>query len=313
MDPDAEVERDLSPFLRIYKSGRVERLLGTEVLPAGTDPATGVASKDVLFDPDAGLWVRLYLLDLAGCTPDKRLPVVVYFHGGSFTVETAASSTYHNYLNSLVAAACVLGVSVNFRRPPEHPLPAAYDDSLAAVRWVTETGEAWVAERGDLGRVFLAGDSAGGNIAHQVALRAGAEVLGGGAVIKGLVLIHPFFWGAEPLGSEDPVFDERIDSVWRLLCPGASGLDDPRVNPLAELAPSLGALPCRRELVAVAEKDRLRERSLAYYEALRRSGWDGEALLLESEGEQHVFHLHNPHSDKARAKLRAVVDFLTAE
>ncbi|RWW16997.1 hypothetical protein GW17_00019077 [Ensete ventricosum] len=245
MDPDAEVERDLSPFLRIYKSGRVERLLGTEVLPAGTDPATGVASKDVvLFDPDAGLWVRLYLPDLAGCTPDKRLPVVVYFHGGSFTVETAASPTYHNYLNSLVAEACVLAVSVNFRRPPEHPLPAAYEDSLAAVR-------------------------AGGNIAHQ--------------------------------------------SLWRLLCPGTTGLDDPRVNPLAELAPGLGSLPCRRVLVAVAEKDRLRERGRAYYEALRRSGWEGEALLLESEGEQHVFHLHNPQSDKARAKLRAVVDFLTAE
>ncbi|URE18480.1 Carboxylesterase family [Musa troglodytarum] len=115
------------------------------------------------------------------------------------------------------------------------------------------------------------------------------------------------------LGSEDPVFDDRIDSLWRLLCPGTTGLDDPRVNPLAELAPSLGALPCRRVLVAVAEKDRLRESDRAYYEALRRSGWEGEALLLESEGEQHVFHLHNPHSDKARAKLRTVVDFLTAE
>ncbi|CAL9103355.1 unnamed protein product [Musa acuminata var. zebrina] len=265
MDADAdandEVVIDAPPFIRVYKSGRIERLVGTEVLPAGLDPATGVASKDVL------------------------IPVLVYYHGGGFVIETAFSPTYHNYLNSLVAAAGVVAVSVDYRRAPEHPLPAAYDDSWAALRWVASrpTEEAWLSERGDLGRVFLAGDSAGANIVHQMALRAAEDGLGGGDTeIRGLLLVHPFFCGAEPLESES----------W-----------DPKAREWVERF--LAALPCRRVLVTVAEKDMLREKGREYQEALKRSGWDGEAELLETVGENHVFHLVDPKSDKALAKLQA--------
>ncbi|URE05521.1 Carboxylesterase family [Musa troglodytarum] len=123
MDSDAndEVVIDAPPFVRVYKSGRIERLVGTEVLPAGLDPATGVASKDVLVDPVSNLTARLYLPDLSGSPPDKKIPVLVYYHGGGFVIETAFSPTYHNYLNSLVAAAGVVAVSVDYRRAPEHP------------------------------------------------------------------------------------------------------------------------------------------------------------------------------------------------
>ncbi|KAE9600047.1 putative carboxylesterase [Lupinus albus] len=48
--------------------------------------------------------------------------------------------------------------------------------------------------------------------------------------------------------------------------------DDPRVNPVAEGAPSLAWLGCRRVLVCVAEKDVLRDRGWLYYNALGRSG-----------------------------------------
>ncbi|RWW49222.1 hypothetical protein BHE74_00044647 [Ensete ventricosum] len=253
-----------APFLaRVYKSGRVERLLGNDVLPAGFDPATGVASK--------------------------KLPVLVYYHGGGFVIETAFSPTYHNYLNSLVAAAGVVAVSVDYRRAPEHPLPAAYDDSWAALRWVASrpAEEAWLSEWGDLGRVFLTGDSAGANIVHQMAVRA-SEI-------------------------RDPNAREWVERIWAFVRPGTVGLDDPWINPLAEGAPSLARLPCRRVLVTVAEKDVLRGRGQAYYAALKRSEWEGEARLLETEGEQHVFHLQSPKSDKALTKLQAVAAFLTSD
>ncbi|CAL9189005.1 unnamed protein product [Musa hybrid cultivar] len=317
MDADAEVVLHAPPFVRIFKSGRVERLLGNEVLPAGLDPATGVVSKDVLIDPATNLVARLYLPDLAGSPPDRKLPVLVYYHGGGFVIETAFSPTYHNYLNSLVAAAGVVAVSVDYRRAPEHPLPAAYDDSWAALQWVASRppAEEWLAERGDLGRVFLAGDSAGANIVHQVALRVAAEGLGGAAAIKGLLLIHPYFWGAEPLGSEsrDPETRAGPEKIWTLVCPGTVGPDDPRLNPLAEGATSMAGLPCRRVLVMVAEEDILRERGRAYYEALERSGWEGEARLMEAEGEQHVFHIRDPKSAKAVSMMQTVVSFLTSD
>lgn len=313
-----EIAVDAFPFIRIYKSGRIERFLGTSVVPAAVDSATGVVSKDVLVDPATNLSARLYLP--GHLHPDRALPVLVYFHGGGFVIESAASPTYHNYLNALVAAAGVVAVSVEYRRAPECPLPAAYDDCFAALRWVSSrpAEEPWLAEgRADLGRLFLAGDSAGANIVHHVALRAAAEGLGRDeAAIVGLLLIHPFFWGSEPIGSEAkaPAEREKTDQLWQLVCPGTNGVDDPLINPAAEGAASLAALPARRVMVAVAEKDMLKDRGRAYHELLSRSGWKGEARLEEAEGPDasHVFHLHNPASEISANMLKTVAAFLNS-
>jgi len=60
-DPDTEVQAEFPPLVRQYKSGRVQRFFNPAPLPAGTDPATGVVSKDVVVDPATGLWARLFL------------------------------------------------------------------------------------------------------------------------------------------------------------------------------------------------------------------------------------------------------------
>uniref|UniRef100_A0A0A9D6I3 Alpha/beta hydrolase fold-3 domain-containing protein n=1 Tax=Arundo donax TaxID=35708 RepID=A0A0A9D6I3_ARUDO len=132
MEPDSELEFEMPGVLRMYKSGRVDRFEGTETVspsPAG-DPANGVASKDIVLDPTADISARLYLPP--GLEPGKKLPVVIFFHGGAFLVHTAASPLYHIYAASLTAAAA----SVNYRLAPEHRLPAAYDDAFAAVKAV---------------------------------------------------------------------------------------------------------------------------------------------------------------------------------
>lgn len=134
MDQD-QIEHDFPPFIRIYKDGRVERLLGTATVPpSDEDPLTGVGSKDVVISPGTNVSARLYLPKLVD--PRRKLPVVVYYHGGGFCIETAFSPTYHIFLNKLVAEANVIAVSVDYRRVPEHPLPAAYDDSWVALQWV---------------------------------------------------------------------------------------------------------------------------------------------------------------------------------
>ncbi|PKI55565.1 hypothetical protein CRG98_024065 [Punica granatum] len=107
---DESIAHDLSPFLRIYKDGRVERLIGKDVVPPSKEPTSPGLSKD--------------------------LPVLVYFHGGGFMIGAAVSSTYHNYLNVLAVEARVIIVSVEYRLAPECPIPAAYDDSWAAIKWV---------------------------------------------------------------------------------------------------------------------------------------------------------------------------------
>ncbi|THF96576.1 hypothetical protein TEA_006928 [Camellia sinensis var. sinensis] len=162
--PAEEIVPDFPSFIRVYKDGRVERLKGTDIVPPSTNPDTGVQSKDVVINPETGLSARLYIPN----KPDhNKLPILLYFHGGGFAIETAFSPTYHNYLNSLVAEANVVVISVDYRRAPEHPFPVVYDDSWTVV-------------------------NAGGNKVHNMGMRVGSEGLDR-AKLVGMVLIHPYF------------------------------------------------------------------------------------------------------------------------
>ena len=310
-------------IVRVYKSGRVERpLVGPPVAP-GLDGATGVESRDVHLGAYS---VRLYLPPAAAATAaSARLPVLVYVHGGGFVAESAASPGCHRFLNRLTAACPALGVSVEYRLAPEHPLPAAYDDSLAALKWTLSAADPWVAAHGDLDRVFLAGDSAGANICHYLAVHPDVvdartpqdDGQGGGALarrrLKGAVLIHPWFWGSEAVGEEprDPAFRAMGAGLWFFACPGNSDMDDPRMNPMAPGAPGLGALACERVMVCAAEGDFLRWRGRAYAEAVAAARGGG-VELLETMGEGHVFYLFKPDCDKAKEMLDKMVAFINA-
>ncbi|RLN32812.1 putative carboxylesterase 12 [Panicum miliaceum] len=313
MDPSSEIILDC-PFFRIYSDRRIDRLIGTTTVPASFDASTGVTSKDVVIDGDTGLYVRLYLPDTASRSGDdsKKLPVLVYFHGGGFVTQSAASPVYQRFLNSLAARAGLLVVSVNYRLAPEHPLPTGYEDSLRALRWaVSGSGDPWLSQHGDLGRLFLAGDSAGGNIVHNVAMMAAAEDESApGARIEGAVLLHAGFGGREPIDGETPEWAAFSEKLWVFACPEAmDGADDPRMNPLAAAAPSLRNLPCKRVLVCAAELDLLRPRDRAYYEALAASGWSGTVEWFESKGQEHVFFLFKPGCDEAVTLMDRLVAF----
>ncbi|KAH7679587.1 Carboxylesterase protein [Dioscorea alata] len=314
---DHELDFQIFDYLRVYKSGRVERLRGTETAPAGEDSATGVSSKDIIIDVETNVSARIYFPKLFSNKPEK-LPVLVYFHGGGFCIQTAYSPIYHSYLNLLSSEAKMIIVSIEYRLAPEFPLPAAYDDCWKALQWVvyqldggSAVPEPWLVNFGDSSRLFLAGDSAGANIAHHMAMRAGAEG-SEGVKIKGMVLMHPYFWGSKM--EEEEVGDElrkRLDELWMLVCPASAGVDDPMINPLAETAPDLGRMACEKIMVCVAEKDLLSVRGMAYYEKLKEKWVDGVELVV-SHGMDHVFHLDEPGCDQAAVLTNKVVAFLSS-
>lgn len=313
------IASELLPFLRVYQDGTVERLLDSPfVPPSPDDPTTGISSKDTTISPLVP--ARLYLPKLSPPTHQRKLPVLVYFHGGGFCIGSAFSSLCHDYMNSLVSQAKVIAVSVGYRLAPEHPLPAAYEDSWAALQWVashslkdTVDKDPWLTENGDFDRVYIGGDSAGANIAHNMAIRAGMEGLFGGVKILGAFLSHPYFWGSNPIGSELVLGHEQnlLYRMWTLGYPSApGGIDHPMINPFAHDAPSLSGIGCSRLLVCVAERDELRERGVRYAKAVRESGWGGELELFEVLGVGHCFHVVNLGSDSGKNMVNRLASFL---
>ncbi|TXG52370.1 hypothetical protein EZV62_021539 [Acer yangbiense] len=318
-----EVSIEVFPYLRVYKDGTVERLAGTEVVHAGLDPETLVLSKDIVIVPETGVSARIYRPNNNNWTEsDQKLPLVVYFHGGAFCISSTADPKYHASLNNLVAEANVILVSVNYRLAPEFPLPIAFEDCWAAIRWVAShvkgdghDREAWLKECVDFEKVFLVGDSAGSSLAHHLSFRVKNSDTGRDLKVCGIGMINPYFWGKDPIGVEvsDEFRKKMVDSWWMFVCTSENGCDDPLINPFVDGAPSLDGLGCDKVLVVVAEKDILRDRGRLYYNKLVNSGWAGKAEIIEVEDEDHVFHIFDHTTDKAKSLIKRLASFINQD
>ena len=169
---------------------------------------------------------------------------LVYFHGGGWVVGDLDSHEAHAI--RLANRAGVAVVNVGYRLAPEHPFPAAVDDAIAAMRWVSRRfgggGEP----------LAVGGDSAGGNLAAVVAWMARDA----GIKLAAQLLIYP----ATDLSrmANDPVraayFGGRFEEVSR----------DPRASPV--LADLKGVAPA---IIGVGPYDFLYQDSLAYAQALQ--------------------------------------------
>ena len=107
-----------------------------------------------------GVPLRLYRPNAAGVHP-----VLVYFHGGGWTIGDL--DTHDVLCRQLCVTAEVAVAAVDYRLGPEHRFPAAVDDCVAATRWLQREGAALGL---DSARLAVGGDSAGGNLAAVVAL-----------------------------------------------------------------------------------------------------------------------------------------------
>jgi len=97
----------------------------------------------------------------------ELLPVLVYLHGGGFTIGSIATHDVLCRTLSHLAHCAVL--SVGYRLAPEHRFPVAFEDAWDAVWWVTQHGAVHGLDRH---RVAVGGDSAGGTLAAACALQA---------------------------------------------------------------------------------------------------------------------------------------------
>ncbi|KAF6984680.1 hypothetical protein CFC21_002646 [Triticum aestivum] len=288
--PDGTFERDLAE----YMDRRV---------PANPRPVEGVSSFDHVIDHSVGLEARIYravagnaaaaaegaaaltlpiLEFLGGATSPEPLPVIIFFHGGSFAHSASSTTIYDNLCRQFVKLSKGVVVSVNYRRAPEHRYPCAYDDGWAALKWAQ--AQPFLRSGSDARlRVFLAGDSSGGNIAHHVAVRAAEE----GIKIHGNILLNAMFGGVERTESERRLDGKYFvtlqdrDWYWKAYLPEDADRDHPACNPFGPNGRRLRGLPFAKSLIIVSGLDLTCDRQLGYAEGLREDGHDVKLVHRE--------------------------------
>ncbi|CAN8236123.1 unnamed protein product [Cochlearia groenlandica] len=255
---------EVEGLIRVYKDGHVER---SQLIPCvgPTLPLElGVSCSDVHIDTLTNVWARLYVPLVKTNMPlvsNTRLPMLVYFHGGGFCVGSASWSCYHEFLVRLSSTSRCMVMSVNYRLAPENPLPAAYEDGVNAIHWLNKTRKdnLW-GKLSDFERIFLAGDSAGGNIANHVAARLATDEAG--IKIAGMILIQPFFGGEARTDSEKRVGNNTKSSMltlaasdtwWKMALPRGANREHAYCKPVKTK---------ERTLVCVAENDVLMDREM---------------------------------------------------
>jgi acetyl esterase len=210
---------------------------------------------------------------------EPPLPVLVYFHGGGWVVGSIES--HDPVCRAIAARAPCVVVSVDYRLAPEHRFPAAVEDAWQATAWVAEHAAGLGA---DAERLAVAGDSAGGNLAAVVALRARDR----GLPLALQALIYPVIDhdldspGYREHGDGLNLTRAKMEWYWRAYLAGRDG-SHPEASPLR--APDLGGLA--PALVQTAEYDPLGYEAETYAAALERAGVT--VRLTRYDGQIHGF------------------------
>nr|WIV69105.1 PUCXE28 protein [Pyrus ussuriensis] len=275
---------EVSGWLRVFDDGSVDRRwtgppevqFMVKPVAAHDEFVDGVSTKDVIADKSSGLRVRIYLPEQKPENNDTKLPIILHFHGGGFCISQADWYMYYHIYTKLSRSTNAVVISVYQRLAPEHRLPAAIEDGYSALLWLRSLARGEQNEphlsHADYNRVFLIGDSSGGNIVHHVAAQAGTADLSP-LRLAGGIPIHPGFVRAERSKSQL----EQPQSTFLTLDMG------PEAQPLGDLK-----LP--PFLLCVASKDLLIDTEIEYFEAMKKANKDVELLI--NEGVSHSFYLN---------------------
>lgn len=242
-----------------------------------------------------GILVRVYPPKIIGAK--RRL--LLFFHGGGWVIDDI--DRYHKVCRQLAEITRSYVVSVDYRLAPEHKYPAGLNDCYEAARRIF----AHARRRGYSSRdIILIGDSAGGNLAAAVSLKARNT---GDFHVRRQILIYPAtaceFDNASPFKSMHEngkgciLTAERMRGYLDLYLNDISQKNDPYVAPLK--AQDFSRLP--ETLIITAENDPLRDEGEAYGKKLHKTG--GSVMAFRIKDAYHGFFatdlLRHPHARKA--------------
>jgi len=324
--PHVVVVEDCFGVVQMLSDGTVRRSTDYSVLPlvGGVPSDLPVEWKDVVYDDTHGLRLRMYRpTPTGGGGENKKLPVLVYFHGGGFCIASFEVINFHAGALRLAAELPALVLSADYRLAPEHRLPAALDDAETVFSWLraqataSPAADPWLAESADFGRVFVSGDSAGGNISHHISVRHGSGRLPLGPLrLAGCVMLWPYFGGEEPTPSEaasppgDPMGTALFNQMWRLALPAGATKDHPAANPFAPESVPFGDLgdTFPPVLVLDPDQDALHDRVADYVARLRAAGKAVELVVFRGQG--HAFFVREPCGEASDELIRVIRRFV---
>lgn len=254
-------------------AGEVLRQQGKSSLP---DPS--VMAKNILVD---GGKEKIVATVYTPAGASSALPVIVYYHGGGFVI--ANNATYDASARLLAKGVNAVVVAVEYSKAPEHKFPASHEDAIAAYKWVAQNASSIGA---DPQKIAIAGESAGGNLAVNVAIAARDQNLPKPAH---LLIVYPM--AGTNLDTESYKANESAKPLNKAMMQwfydnatsAPADLQDPRLDIVGKA--DLKALP--PATVITDEIDPLRSEGQALAEKLKAAGVQVEAK--DYEGVTHEF------------------------
>jgi len=248
--------------------------------------------------PTADLPVRIY-------RPHNKsaLPALVFFHGGGWVLSNLG--VYEQALRSLANRGQFIVIAVNYQKAPEHPFPIPFDDCYATVEWVVKNAEKLGIEPSMIG---VAGDSAGGNLAAGVAIKARDCNLDLAFQTLIYPCIEPAMKGesAKVNGTGFGLTTRGMKWFWEQYLQRAHDAKNPYAVPsaaktLTEVAPAI---------VITAEFDPLLDDGYGYADMLKGDGVT--TVYREYEGQIHGFFSLAAVTDDAIALQNFLADEINA-
>ena len=274
VNPDASVEEARAGFEQVTSMFPVDADIKREVVSAGGVKAEWVSAPDA----DAGR-------------------AVLYLHGGGYVI--GSINTHRSLAARLSRASKARVLVIDYRLAPEHPHPAAVDDSVAAYRWMLSQGL-------KPARISVAGDSAGGGltVATLVAIRdAKLPLPAAGACLSPWVDLEGIGDSMTTKAGVDPIVQKA-----GLLQMAAAylGGKDARTPLAAPLYADLSGLPPL--LIHVGTAETLLDDASRLAERARKAGVTVSYEPWESM--IHVWHLFAPMLDEGQQAIDRIGEFV---
>lgn len=254
--------------------------------------------KDIsILVEDTNIDCRLYVPEL-----NKKLPILIWFHGGGWVIGNVEGSdgvARHLALGSGYAV-----LSVDYRLSPEVKFPGPLDDCFGVTKWVYQNADKLNIDKD---KISVGGDSAGGNLAAAVCLKAKDD---GQLPLHSQLLIYPcldsnFKRRSYIENANDYALTATsMEWFWKQYTNVESDMLNPYVCPLKYADHSDLPQAC----ILVAEHDPLLDEGIDYHNKLLSA--NVKSQLIEYSGVMHGFYSQIGILDKSKQAMEASCEYL---